>query len=95
MELKCPLPLPIAASFRETAYGIQTNSLVRLDEWDGQERKVVCREEEQVKKEEDEAQGAGGDASEPTDGDDVCYCVVLIMSDVRRRLSRQKPEATI
>jgi len=25
-----------------------TNSLVRLDEWNGQERKVVCRKEEQV-----------------------------------------------
>lgn len=36
-----------------------TNSLVGLDEWNGQERKVVCREEEQVQKEkeieEDEA----------------------------------------
>lgn len=65
-------------SFRETAHAIQTNSLVGLDEWDGQERKVVCREEEQVQKEEkvkeDEAQEAGGGTSEPRT---ASMCVIV------------------
>lgn len=88
-KLKCPLPLPIAVSFRERAHAIQTASLVGLDEWDGQERKVVCREEEEEEEvEEDEAQEAARQSHGRR------RCVLLCRINYERRKAAIKPAET-